>query len=202
MEVNKLDFSNGIRSIMRQDPDIILVGEIRDEDTAKMAFRAAMTGHRVFTTLHTNSAFGVFSRLADIGIPASMMAGNMIGAAAQRLVRVLCPICKQARPPNQQEREVLQIQTEDCRPIYESVGCAQCGHQGYRGRTVIMELLRIDDDIDALISRSAHLDELRNAAHHKGFIALANDAARLVLNGTTSLAEAMRVVTLNRLICH
>lgn len=96
MEVNKLDFTNGIRSIMRQDPDIILVGEIRDTDTANMAFRAAMTGHQVFTTLHTNSALGVFSRLADIGILPDIMAGNIIGVVAQRLLRMLCPACKQA----------------------------------------------------------------------------------------------------------
>lgn len=202
MEANKLDFSNGIRSIMRQDPDIILVGEIRDEDTANMAFRAAMTGHQVFTTLHTNSALGVFPRLADIGILPAMMAGNMIGVVAQRLVRVLCPACKQEQLPNEHERGILQMQTDDTRLIYQAQGCAHCGHKGYRGRTVIMELLSIDDEIDALISRSAHLDELRSAAYSKGFIALADDAVRLVLNGVTSLAEVMRVVDLNRRISH
>jgi general secretion pathway protein E/type IV pilus assembly protein PilB len=93
-EVNKVDFANGIRSIMRQDPDIILVGEIRDSDTATMAFRAAMTGHQVFSTLHTNSALGALPRLLDIGILPDIMAGNIIGVVAQRLVRVLCPICK------------------------------------------------------------------------------------------------------------
>lgn len=200
MEANKLDFSNGIRSMMRQDPDIILVGEIRDEATANMAFRAAMTGHQVFTTLHTNSALGVFPRLADIGILPAMMAGNMIGVVAQRLLRMLCPVCKQAAAPDAQARKLLHLQADDTRQIYQAHGCEQCANQGYRGRTVIMELLSIDDEIDALISRSAHLDELRSAAHRKGFTTLADDAARLVLNGTTSLDEAMRVIDLNRRI--
>lgn len=200
MEANKLDFSNGIRSMMRQDPDIILVGEIRDEATANMAFRAAMTGHQVFTTLHTNSALGVFPRLADIGILPAMMAGNIIGVVAQRLLRVLCPACKQPTAPDAQARKLLHLQADDTRQIYQACGCEQCANQGYRGRTVIMELLSIDDGMDALISRSAHLDELRSTAHRKGFTTLADDAARLVLNGTTSLDEAMRVIDLNRQI--
>ncbi|MEK9826356.1 MAG: ATPase, T2SS/T4P/T4SS family, partial [Methylotenera sp.] len=204
MEANKLDFSNGIRSIMRQDPDIILVGEIRDEDTANMAFRAAMTGHQVFTTLHTNSALGVFPRLSDIGILPAMMAGNMIGVVAQRLVRVLCPACKQTYIPDAHEHQLLRLQfnqanpSDSARQIFRAQGCVHCENQGYRGRTVIMELLNIDDEIDALISRNAHSDELRNAAYRKGFVALADDALRLVLNGITSLEEVMRVIDLNR----
>lgn len=204
MEANKLDFSNGIRSIMRQDPDIILVGEIRDEDTANMAFRAAMTGHQVFTTLHTNSALGVFPRLSDIGILPAMMAGNMIGVVAQRLVRVLCPACKQSYIPDAHEHQLLRLQfnqanqSDNARQIFRAQGCVHCENQGYRGRTVIMELLNIDDEIDALISRNAHLDELRNAAYRKDFVALADDAVRLVLNGITSLEEVMRVIDLNR----
>ncbi len=198
MEANKLDFSNGIRSMMRQDPDIILVGEIRDEATANMAFRAAMTGHQVFSTLHTNSALGVFPRLTDIGILPAMMAGNMIGVVAQRLLRLLCPDCKQAVSPDAQARALLRLQADDSRQIYQAYGCKQCANQGYRGRTIIMELLSIDDEMDALISRSAHLDEMRSTAQRKGFTTLADDAVRLVLNGTTSLDEAMRVIDLNR----
>jgi type IV pilus assembly protein PilB len=167
MEVNKLDFTNGIRSIMRQDPDIILVGEIRDADTANMAFRAAMTGHQVFTTLHTNSALGVFPRLADIGILPDIMAGNIIGVVAQRLVRILCPACKQAYSPTQTEREILNMTPHDQSLIFSPTGCNQCANKGYSGRMAIMELLRIDSEIDALISRRAHLDELRAAAIRK-----------------------------------
>jgi type II secretory ATPase GspE/PulE/Tfp pilus assembly ATPase PilB-like protein len=195
-EGNKVDFANGIRSIMRQDPDIILVGEVRDEATAKMAFRAAMTGHQVFTTLHTNSALGVFARLADMGISHEMMLGNMIGVIAQRLVRQLCPHCKLASIPTLAEKRILHLLIDDSIEIYKAQGCHHCALTGYRGRTVIMELLRIDDDIDALIARRANVIELNALATEKGFICLAQDGLRLVLEGITSLEEVMRVVNL------
>ncbi|HSI43117.1 MAG TPA: ATPase, T2SS/T4P/T4SS family [Methylotenera sp.] len=195
-EVNKVDFANGIRSIMRQDPDIILVGEIRDEDTATMAFRAAMTGHQVFSTLHTNSALGAFPRLADIGILPDIMAGNIIGVVAQRLVRVLCPHCKEAHVPDTLERKILRLKTNDKPQIYKPKGCKHCNQNGYRGRMAIIELLRIDHDMDSLISRRAHLDELQKMALDKGFITLAEDGVRRVLEGYTSVAEVMRVIDL------
>ena len=195
-EVNKVDFANGIRSIMRQDPDIILVGEIRDEDTATMAFRAAMTGHQVFSTLHTNSALGVFPRLTDIGILPDIMAGNIIGVVAQRLVRVLCPHCKEAYTPDEFERRILRLKPNDKPQIFKAKGCQHCNLNGYRGRMAIIELLRIDSDMDALISRRAHLDELQKMAFDKGFITLAADGVRRILEGHTSLAEVMRVIDL------
>lgn len=195
-EVNKIDFANGIRSIMRQDPDIILVGEIRDEDTASMAFRAAMTGHQVFSTLHTNSALGVFPRLTDIGILPDIMAGNIIGVVAQRLVRVLCPHCKEAYMPDELERKILRLKPNQKPEIFRAKGCPQCNLNGYRGRMAIMELLRIDHDMDALISRRAHLDELRKMAFDKGFVTLAEDGVRRVMEGHTSVAEVMRVIDL------
>lgn len=195
-ESNKVDFANGIRSIMRQDPDIILVGEVRDEDTAKMAFRAAMTGHQVFTTLHTNSALGIFSRLADMGISHEMMVGNIIGVIAQRLIRKLCTHCKTAMQPTKKEREVLGLRQNEQLEIYQAQGCRHCALTGYRGRMVIMELLRIDEDMDALIARHAYLDELSALASEKGFVSLAQDGLRKVLAGTTSLDELMRVVNL------
>src|SRR5450830_157154 len=195
-EVNKLDFANGIRSIMRQDPDIILVGEIRDSDTATMAFRAAMTGHQVFSTLHTNSALGTFPRLLDIGISPDIMAGNIIGVVAQRLVRVLCPHCKQAHTPDDEERKLLNVRTREDITIYRNVGCKRCTYTGYRGRMAIIELLRIDSDMDALIARRSHLDEMRKLALDKGFITLADDGVRRILEGYTSLAEVMRVIDL------
>jgi general secretion pathway protein E/type IV pilus assembly protein PilB len=195
-EVNKLDFANGIRSIMRQDPDIILVGEIRDSDTATMAFRAAMTGHQVFSTLHTNSALGTFPRLLDIGISPDIMAGNIIGVVAQRLVRVLCPHCKQAHTPDDEERKLLNVRTREDITIYRNVGCKRCTYTGYRGRMAIIELLRIDTDMDALIARRSHLDEMRKLALDKGFITLADDGVRRILEGYTSLAEVMRVIDL------
>ena len=195
-EVNKIDFANGIRSIMRQDPDIILVGEIRDEDTASMAFRAAMTGHQVFSTLHTNSALGVFPRLTDIGILPDIMAGNIIGVVAQRLVRVLCPHCKEAYVPDELERKILRLKPNQKPEIFRAKGCEHCNLNGYRGRMAIMELLRIDHDMDALISRRAHLDELRKMAFDKGFVTLAEDGVRRIMEGHTSVAEVMRVIDL------
>jgi len=195
-EVNKVDFANGIRSIMRQDPDIILVGEIRDEDTASMAFRAAMTGHQVFSTLHTNSALGVFPRLTDIGILPDIMAGNIIGVVAQRLVRVLCPHCKEAYVPDEFECKILRLKADDRPQIFKAKGCGHCNLNGYRGRMAIMELLRIDSDMDALISRRAHLDELQKMALEKGFSTLAEDGVRRILEGHTSVVEVMRVIDL------
>ena len=135
-EVARMDFANGIRSIMRQDPDIILVGEVRDKETAEMAFRAAMTGHQVFTTLHTNSALGAFPRLLDIGIQPDIMAGNIIGVIAQRLVRVLCPHCKEAYAPTREERMLLgDVAGQKLSYVYRPVGCKQCDNKGYKGRT-------------------------------------------------------------------
>ncbi|MDO9282930.1 MAG: ATPase, T2SS/T4P/T4SS family [Methylotenera sp.] len=195
-EVNKVDFANGIRSIMRQDPDIILVGEIRDADTATMAFRAAMTGHQVFSTLHTNSALGAFPRLSDIGILPDIMAGNIIGVVAQRLVRVLCPHCKVKHLPDALERKVLRLNPSDKPQIYKPKGCKRCNQNGYRGRMAIIELLRIDSDMDSLISRRAHLDELQKMALDKGFVTLAEDGVRRILEGYTSVAEVMRVIDL------
>ena len=195
-EVNKVDFANGIRSIMRQDPDIILVGEIRDEDTATMAFRAAMTGHQVFTTLHTNSALGAFPRLTDIGISPDIMAGNIIGVVAQRLVRVLCPHCKEPAKPSDDERKMLGIKRNEAIQIFKHKGCKRCNQTGYRGRMAIIELLRIDADMDAMIARRAHLDELRRLALEKGFSTLADDGVRRILEGYTSIEEVMRVIDL------
>ncbi len=195
-EVNKIDFANGIRSIMRQDPDIILVGEVRDSDTATMAFRAAMTGHQVFTTLHTNSALGAFPRLIDIGISPDIMAGNIIGVVAQRLVRVLCPHCKEPAKPSDEERKILGIKRNEAIQIFKHVGCKRCNQTGYRGRMAIMELLRIDIDMDSLIARRAHFDELRKMALEKGFNTLADDGVRRILEGYTSIEEVMRVIDL------
>ena len=201
-EVNKVDFANGIRSIMRQDPDIILVGEVRDADTATMAFRAAMTGHQVFTTLHTNSALGAFPRLIDIGISPDIMAGNIIGVVAQRLVRVLCPHCKEAVKPTDEQRKILGVKRNEAIQIYKHKGCKRCNQTGYRGRMAIMELLRIDSDMDSLIARRAHFDELRKLALEKGFSTLADDGVRRILEGYTSIEEVMRVIDLTARIFH
>ena len=195
-EVVKMDFANGIRSMMRQDPDIILVGEIRDHDTAEMAFRAAMTGHQVFSTLHSNSALGAFPRLLDIGIQPDIMAGNIIGVIAQRLVRVLCVHCKEAYAPTIEERKILGAAAADVAHIYRPTGCLKCANKGYKGRCSVMELLVMDGDLDELVARRATAKELRAAALAKNFRPLAEEGIALVLNGTSSIAEISRSVDL------
>jgi general secretion pathway protein E/type IV pilus assembly protein PilB len=193
----KLDFANGIRSMMRQDPDVILVGEVRDAETAEMAFRAAMTGHQVYTTLHTNSAIGAIPRLLDIGVLPDVMAGNIIGIVAQRLIRRLCDHCKSPYHAEPHELQLIGAATDGPKQVlYKPTGCEICDFRGYKGRIAIMELLRIDAGIDELIARRATTHEIRNKALLQGFSTLADDGLRRVLNGTTSLEELARVVDL------
>jgi type II secretory ATPase GspE/PulE/Tfp pilus assembly ATPase PilB-like protein len=181
---------------MRQDPDIILVGEVRDRETAEMAFRAAMTGHQVFTTLHTNSALGAFPRLLDIGIVPDIMAGNIIGIIAQRLVRTLCTHCKDAYAPNAEERQLLGAGLDPDLKLFRPVGCPKCNHRGYKGRTAVMEILHMDADLDELVARRGSPRELREAARAKDFRFLAEEGIERVVEGTTSLAEVARAVDL------
>jgi len=195
-EATKLDFANGVRAMMRQDPDVILVGEIRDRDTAEMAFRAAMTGHQVYSTLHTNSAVGAIPRLHDIGIVPDVMSGNIIGVIAQRLVRRLCRTCRQSYDPDVKERRLLNLSPTEPAALFRAVGCEQCDYQGYRGRQSILEILKIDGGLDELIARSATAREILTAARSKGFKTLADDGVRMVRAGLTSLDELMRVVDL------
>jgi general secretion pathway protein E/type IV pilus assembly protein PilB len=195
-EAAKLDFANGIRALMRQDPDAILVGEVRDEETAEMAFRAAMTGHQVYTTLHTNSAVGAIPRLLDIGIVPDIMAGNIIGIIAQRLVRKLCRTCRQSYDPDVKERRMLGLSPTEPQSLFRSVGCEACDYQGYRGRLGIMEILKMDPAIDELVARRATAREILTAARAKGFKTLAEDGIRVVRAGVTSVDELMRVADL------
>ena len=202
----RLTFASGVRSLLRQDPDVILVGEIRDTETAEMAFRAAMTGHQVYSTLHANSAAGAVARLLEAGVPPGVMAGNIIGIVGQRLVRALCAHCREPCAPTELERRILGLGTEpgraqepedpEARPVYRAAGCARCGHRGYRGRLSLMELLRFDAGIDELVSRRATTREISKAACAKGFRTLADDGIRRVLEGLTSLEEVSRVVDL------
>ncbi|MDR2625594.1 MAG: GspE/PulE family protein [Zoogloeaceae bacterium] len=194
----RMDFANGVRAMLRQDPDVILVGEIRDEDTAIMAFRAAMTGHQVFATLHSNSAVGALPRLMDIGVTPEILAGNLIGVIAQRLLRRLCPHCKQAAVATRAECRLLGWPEDAPAPqIHQPTGCAHCRFTGYRGRLPIMEILRVDGDMDELIARRATASELLRHARQQGFCALAEEGAAQVLAGATALAELARVVDLS-----
>jgi general secretion pathway protein E/type IV pilus assembly protein PilB len=196
-ESSKMGFAEGIRSMMRQDPDVILVGEIRDRETAEMAFSAAMTGHQVYSTLHTNSAIGAIPRLLDIGVLADIMAGNIIGIIAQRLVRKLCTACRAAHVADDIERQLLGI-PEDAGPqtLYHAVGCDKCAHQGYKGRIAIIELLKMTPTLDELVARRVSTRELKTAAAAGGFHSLIDDGLRRVREGVTTLEEVGRVVDL------
>ncbi|NTV09424.1 MAG: Flp pilus assembly complex ATPase component TadA, partial [Zoogloea sp.] len=187
------------RALLRQDPDVILVGEIRDAETAHMALEAAMTGHQVYSTLHTASSLGAIPRLLELGVKRDILAGNLIGIIAQRLVRRLCPDCAEPRPADEAERRLLQTLSNDAEPLtWHPVGCVRCEHQGYRGRLAIMELLALDDELDELIACGASAGALSAAARAAGFRSLAEDGLRRVLAGATSLAELARVVDLTR----
>ena len=196
-ESAKMDFASGIRSMMRQDPDIILVGEIRDSDTAEMAFSAAMTGHQVYSTLHTNSAIGAIPRLLDIGILPDIMSGNVIGIVAQRLIRKLCVHCKKPTIADSMERMLLALpENYPETTIYHAVGCKHCAHQGYKGRLAILEILKFNDDLDDLLARRATQRELKNSAIANGFRPIVVDAVRRVMEGITTIDEISRVVDL------
>ncbi len=193
----KMDFAEGIRSMMRQDPDVILVGEIRDDVTAEMAFRAAMTGHQVFSTLHTNSAIGSIPRLTDLDVLPDIISANLIGIIGQRLVRRLCTECKKPQELGDLERTLLKLEENATQTqIYQAGGCTKCYGLGYKGRTSILEILQASDNLRKLISENASAHTLMQAAAEEGFRTLADDACRRVIDGTTSLDEITRIVDL------
>ena len=194
----KMNFAEGVRSLMRQDPDIILVGEIRDRETAEMAFRAAMTGHQVFSTLHSNSALRAIPRLFDLGIPAEVMTGNLIGIVAQRLIRRLCAVCCKEREADPMEVRLLALPPGQ--PVKHAVGCEVCSFSGYRGRLAIVEVIRFDSVLDDLMARRASLREFEEAALASGFQTLAMDGIRYAREGLTTLDEVARVVDITSLV--
>ena len=196
-EASRLDFADGVRALLRQDPDIILVGEIRDADTATMALRAALTGHQVFATLHANTVFGALPRLVDIGLHAELLAGNLAGILSQRLVRCLCLKCRAPAAATTAECALLGLAPDAPPPVlHHATGCPACDFSGYRGRRAIMEVLHVDAALDELIARRASAGELRAAARAGGHRSLAEDGLRHVLDGSTSLSELGRVVDL------
>ena len=197
-EGSQLNFADGVRSILRQDPDIILVGEVRDRESAQMAIRAAITGHRVFTTLHTNDALGTVSRLVDIGIPVDLLAGNIICAIAQRLARRLCGECKRGAPATAEACRLLGIGDIDPPVIHTAVGCEACRHTGYRGRIALVEILRFDDRLDELVASGGNRHALRAVALESGFVPMIEDGTAKVLDGTTSLDELIAAVDMTQ----
>ena len=190
-----LGFSNGLRSIVRQDTDVILIGEIRDRETADIAIQSALTGHLVFSTLHTNDAAGAVTRMVEIGVESYLLSSSLVGIMAQRLVRVLCPACKEAFIPEPALVERLQLPfvvTKE-EPIYRPKGCKECSFSGFRGRVGIFELLPVTDAVRGLILESQSSLHLRNHAVENGMTLLREDGWAKVRAGITSLEEVVRV---------
>jgi len=195
-----MTFAAGIKALLRQDPDIILIGEIRDAETAEMAIRAAMTGHQVFATLHTNSAIGAIPRLLDIGVSRSIMSGNMIGIMAQRLARKLCENCKEAYEPEEFEKQLLSFESNQNYQLYRAKGCEKCGGVGYKGRLAVLETLRFTSEMDDLFLEGASQHVLLEKAIENGFSTMAQSGIRWVKQGKTTLEEISRVVNLTELL--
>jgi type IV pilus assembly protein PilB len=193
----KLTFASALRSILRQDPDVILLGEIRDAETAKIAMQAAQTGHLVLSTLHTDDAPSVVTRLTDIGAEPFVIASALVGVVAQRLVRRLCIQCRRQYTPPADVLRALNIPEPEAAaiPFYKSVGCDQCNHTGYRGRIGIYEVMRVTDKLRRLISTKAPEDQIREAAVTGGMITLGEDGLAKVKSGITTPEELLRVVT-------
>jgi type IV pilus assembly protein PilB len=185
-------FASYLRSILRQDPDIIMIGEIRDQETADIAVRSATTGHLVLSTLHTNDAPGVITRLIDMGIEPFMVASSVVGAISQRLVRRICPNCRTRYTPSQVELAFAGFQEEPVE-LYEGKGCDKCGQTGYKGRVAIHEVLTVTSDLQKLILSSPSNDELRQVALREGMISLKDDGIDKVRQGLTTIKEIMRV---------
>jgi general secretion pathway protein E len=192
-----LTFANGLRSFLRQDPDIIMVGEIRDRETAEIAIQASLTGHLVFSTLHTNDAASAVTRLLDMGVEPFLISSSVLAMMAQRLVRLLCPACRVAITPSPETLRELGLTVEDYTrqggQCYRAQGCSACHGTGYRGRTGIYELLAMDDAIRALIMQQANASTIKTAAVQRGMRTLLQDGAWKVMQGLTTAEEVLRV---------
>jgi general secretion pathway protein E len=198
MQINHeidLDFASGIRALLRQDPDIIMVGEIRDAETAEMAVQAALTGHLVISTLHTNDAPLAITRLLEIGVPSYLINATLLGVIAQRLVRMLCPECKRPTDISDEDWQAVVGDQAIAKPaqIYEAVGCDNCRNTGYKGRAGIYEMLKVDNNITTLIRDEANARELRESAIESGMNMLRISGAIKVAEGKTTLEEVFRV---------
>jgi len=188
-------FEKGIRSLVRQDPDIIMVGEIRDKITARIAIEAALTGHLVLSTLHTTDAPSAIMRLMDMGIEPFLINAALSGVLAQRLARKLCADCRTKRPATAQEKKLLKQCGIDMNTVYEASGCASCDNLGYKGRVGIFELLEISPELRSLIINNPQFDEMYNQAVADGMKTLVKDGAHKVKEGIISLAEYARIIT-------
>ncbi|MEK7212237.1 MAG: ATPase, T2SS/T4P/T4SS family, partial [Patescibacteria group bacterium] len=192
-----LTFANGLRSILRQDPNIIMVGEIRDEETADIAVNAALTGHVVLSTLHTNDAATTFPRLIDMGVPPFLVASTVNVAMGQRLVRMICPKCKVAKALTAAEiKSVKEILPEigSTRTFYAGKGCAECSNTGYQGRIGVREVLEANDEIRQMIMNRANANQIKDAAVKAGMTNMIKDGIEKALQGITTLEEVLRII--------
>ncbi len=189
----EMTFPAALRSILRQDPDIIMIGEIRDSETAKIAVQAAITGHLVVSTLHTNSAASTVTRIVDMGIESYVAGDALVGVIAQRLVRRLCNSCKAPRLADEDEKKILGVEGDDEVVIYEPVGCPMCGDTGYAGRIGVYEMMPISKELQAVIARGSTADVIEKQALSEGMLTLKMGAAKHVLNGITSLHEMKKI---------
>ena len=190
-----MTFASGLRSIVRQDPDIILVGEIRDRETAETAIQSALTGHLLFSTLHTNDAAGAVTRLLDIGVENFLLSSTLLGILAQRLVRVICPNCKKRIDPEPKLLKAMNLSAEDIRSVtfYAGQGCDHCNHTGFKGRIGIFEYIPVDDDIRKEITARSSTERIKTVAQEKGLLTLRQDGWNKVRSGITTISEVLRV---------
>lgn len=193
-EKTGMTFAAGLRSILRQDPDVISVGEIRDGETASIAVRAAITGHLVISTLHTNDAVSTISRLVDIGVEPYMISSALRGVVSQRLVRKICPQCRKAYTPTEEEKRMVGIAENEDVTFYKGEGCQECGRTGYRGRRGVFEILTLDAALRREVANNASSEELTKTALENGFVTMKDNCRRLVLEGVTTVAEAAKAI--------
>lgn len=186
-----MTFASGLRSILRQDPDIVMLGEIRDGETAQIAVRAAITGHVVLSTLHTNDSVSTIARLVDMGIETYMVSSAVVGIIAQRLIKKICPRCKEYYIPSMEEMILLGMESPNY--LCRGKGCNFCGGSGYAGRTAIHEILVVDREIRNMVNRDEEADKIKNAAKIKGMSTLSDSAKQLVLSGVTTVEQMVRV---------
>jgi general secretion pathway protein E/type IV pilus assembly protein PilB len=196
-EKSGLTFARGLRSILRHDPDVVLIGEIRDQETAQIAVQASLTGHLVFSTLHTNDAAGALTRLVDMGVEPYLVASSLEAVLAQRLVRVLCPHCKAVDDSANARIYKTRIGIPSAATVYRSVGCRECRQTGFHGRRAIFEWMDTSSEIRQLILRNASTDAIREAACRAGMTTLAEDGRRLVEAGVTTIEEVLSVTTVH-----
>ncbi len=192
-EKSGLTFARGLRSILRHDPDVILIGEIRDEETAQIAVQASLTGHLVFSTLHTNDAPGAITRLVDMGVEPYLVASSLEAIMAQRLVRVLCPHCKQEDHTDKTQTLRQRLEILNGSVIYQAVGCEQCRHTGFHGRRAVFEVIGMTTEIREMVLKEHSSGEIRQAAFRSGMNSLSHDGWRLVAQGATTVNEVLRV---------